>query len=198
MVARSPAGFTLLEVLIALTISALLLSGVYRVTGASLATARAIETRAETLHEWIHLRRVLGRDREFLATEPPVAGIVVEGRETVILKASGEVVPEWRLGPWVEILYQWRPNPSGDGVIWERRVLPLGGKREEAELTLRIDQGLTRVEWEIYSAQGWHPFGEGGKPPWLGMRWRFDWRVIGDWRLVLQLPMGGVGHADPA
>ncbi|MEO5333898.1 MAG: prepilin-type N-terminal cleavage/methylation domain-containing protein [Magnetococcus sp. YQC-5] len=179
-------GFTLLEALVALTISAFLLSGLYRMVNGTVVQVQALEHRADTVHLWMHLRRLLNRDLDYLAKEPP-ARIILEEKDTLILRCTGDIVPDWHLGPQVEVIYHWKNKPTNDGMIWERRVQSLHGTREEAQLTLRIDQGLDKVEYALLDAKEWHAFGEAAQQPWRAIRWHFVWQNIGEWRLIHNL-----------
>ncbi|MBF0341040.1 MAG: prepilin-type N-terminal cleavage/methylation domain-containing protein [Magnetococcales bacterium] len=186
-------GFTLLEALIALSISALIMTGVYRVVNGGVSQSRLMEQRAETLHLWNHLKRVLSRDLEHLIKEPP-ARMIREGNDTLILRCHGAIIPDWRLGARVEVIYRWRPDPDGRGMIWERLVKPLDGKREDAKVTLKIADGLIKSDYALLDAQEWRPNGDGAQPPWRALRWQFEWRDIGPWTLVRNLlPLPGAG-----
>ncbi|MBF0190901.1 MAG: prepilin-type N-terminal cleavage/methylation domain-containing protein [Magnetococcales bacterium] len=179
-------GFTLLEALIALSISALIMTGVYRmVTGGATQTKR-LEQRAETVHLWSHVRRVLSQDLEQLAHEPP-ARLVREGNDTLILRCNGGIMPQWSMGAVVEVIYRWHPNGNGDGMTWERLVKPANGNRENAKVTLKLDQGLKKVEYALLDAQEWRPSGQGANPPFRAILWRFDFDDIGAWTLVRTL-----------
>ncbi|MBF0270985.1 MAG: prepilin-type N-terminal cleavage/methylation domain-containing protein [Magnetococcales bacterium] len=179
-------GFTLLEALIALTISALIMTGVYRMVNGGAIQTKTLEQRAETLHLWSHVRRVLSQDLEQLAHEPP-ARLVREGNDTLILRCSGGIMPEWAMGAVVEVIYRWRSNGTGAGMTWERLVKPANGKRETAKVTLKLDQGLKKVEYALLDAQEWRPSGEGANPPFRAIRWHFDFSDIGPWTLVRNL-----------
>ncbi|MBF0147677.1 MAG: prepilin-type N-terminal cleavage/methylation domain-containing protein [Magnetococcales bacterium] len=179
-------GFTLLEALIALSMTAFILSGVYQVINRTMIHMQTLEQRAEALHLWIHLRRQLGRDLEHLITGPPDP-MVLEGEEALILRCSGDIVPDWNLGPLVEVVYRWKKNRKPGGMTWERWVQPLGRGRNEAIKTLTIDQDLNRVDFALLDDGGWHPFGESAQPPWRAIRWRFEWSMIGEWVLLKSL-----------
>ncbi|MEO5347001.1 MAG: prepilin-type N-terminal cleavage/methylation domain-containing protein [Magnetococcus sp. YQC-9] len=179
-------GFTLLEALIALSIAALILTGVYRLVQSGTARMRILEERAETLHLWSHARRVIRHDLEMLEKEPP-ARLVREGNNALVLRCSGALVPDWRLGAKVEVIYRWRAKEREKGMIWERLIQRLGEDREKALVTLRIEQNLESVEYDLLDAQEWRLFGEGAQSPWRAIRWRFNWRDIGPWHVILNL-----------
>ncbi|MEO5370795.1 MAG: prepilin-type N-terminal cleavage/methylation domain-containing protein [Magnetococcus sp. DMHC-1] len=192
-------GFTLLEALVALTITAFLLSGVYQVINRSVIKLQILEQRAETLHAWIHLRRILNKDLEHLIKESPTRNVLEEparivpvDKETLILRCTGDIIPDWRLGLQVEVIYRWKENTTKTGLVWERLVQPMGSNRENAMLTLRIDQDLGHVEYALFDTKEWHLFGESTQLPWSAIRWRFDWQNMGEWHLVksLQPPTG--------
>ncbi|MBF0426032.1 MAG: prepilin-type N-terminal cleavage/methylation domain-containing protein [Magnetococcales bacterium] len=185
--ARGGAGFTLLEALVALTITALLLFGIHQVVDQGTRTLQRLERKREALHLWTYLRRLLHRDLEHLITEPPER-MVLGGREGLTLRCSGAVVPDWHLGGTVEVVYRWQKNRQGTTMTWERWVRPLPGDGAVAELTLRIDQGLKQVAYDLLVGETWHPFGEFVTPPWLAMRWQFDWEEIGAWQMIRSLP----------
>ncbi|MBF0440087.1 MAG: prepilin-type N-terminal cleavage/methylation domain-containing protein, partial [Magnetococcales bacterium] len=177
-------GFTLLEALIALAIAAFFMTGLYHVVNGTVTQVQALDKRAESIHLWIHLRRLLNRDLQHLDREPP-ARIIREGRETLILRCSGEIIPNWKLGSKVNVIYQWKQKENNEGMIWERLVQSIHGKREEAMVTLRIDQGLDKLEYALLDAQEeWHSFDDPSPPPWKAIRWRFDWHEIGAWTLI--------------
>lgn len=180
------AGFTLLEALIALSIAAFLLTGLYRVVNGTARQVDALEKRTEAMHLWIHLRRLLKQDLEHLTPEPP-AHIVLDGKEALILHCTGDILPDWSLGPSVDVIYQWKTNPSGNGMTWERLIKPTNGDRADATVTLRIDQGLNKVDYALLEAKEWRLFGEGAPIPWKAIRWRFDWDEIGEWTLIQNL-----------
>ncbi|GAB0057480.1 hypothetical protein SIID45300_01808 [Candidatus Magnetaquicoccaceae bacterium FCR-1] len=180
------AGFTLIEALIALSIAALIMTGVYQTVRSGAARTRLLEERAETVHLWNHLKRVIRRDIEHLEKEPP-ARLIREGKELLVLRCRGDLVPEWRMGPRVEVLYRWRSKVEETGMIWERAILPAGRNREEAVVTLTIDKNLDELAYDLLDPQEWRPFGEGAQTPWKALRWRFTWKDIGPWNLIVNL-----------
>lgn len=178
-------GFTLIEALIALVIAAFLLTGVYRVVDGTSRQVRALEERSETLQQWFHLRRQISRDLERLLPVEPPERLVAENAETLLLRCDGGVVPDWRSGTKVEVIHRVRPDPASGGVVWERLVQPAGDNhREESMVTLKIDRGLQKAEFALLDAGGWHQAGETVRPPIRAVRWRFEWRDIGDWTLI--------------
>ncbi len=180
-------GFTLLEALIALSISAFLLTGLYRVVNGTARQVQSLENRAEALHLWIYLRRLLNHDLDYLLSEMP-NNILRDGNDALTLRCSGGLLPDWRMGPQVEVIYQWREQTTQDGIIWERLIKPLGADKEEAIVTLRLDKGLKKMDYALLDTQDWQLFGESAQPPpWKAIRWRFEWVEIGEWSLVRNL-----------
>lgn len=180
-------GFTLLELLVALAIAALILLGVYRVVDGTASRQRSLETRQERLQLWFYLRRLLRRDVEALSGNG-AEEIALDGDGGVTLRVSGRVLPDWRLGPQVAVRYRWSEDPDTGGVAWSRTVTALEGGDGEKGLELAVTEGLREVTFEVLDKNGWAALGEGAEPPFLAVRWQFRWEDIGDWASVRATP----------
>lgn len=192
------AGFTLLEMLVALAIASLILLGVYRVVEGTASRQKILAERQERVQLWFYLRRLLRRDVEALQGDDAKA-VTFDADGGLTLLVSGGVVPGWRLGPRVAVHYRWEPLAAGEagferwrgaddgdeaGLRWVREVRPPDGGDGEPGLNVTLETALREVRWEILDQDGWKPLGEGAKPPFLALRWQFRWADIGEWTLV--------------
>lgn len=186
-------GFTLLELLVALAIAALLLTGVYRVVDGTAKGQRILEQRQEQLHLWIYLRRILQRDldkRHVVSGDTIVLGSEAGfgGSQTgLMLHCSGGVVPGHLLGPLVDVSYTWEENPEGEGVTWVREVRSSPGGHMEPGLNMRITTELASVSFSVLDKDGWKGLDAELERPLRAIRWQFHWSLIGPWTLVRRL-----------
>lgn len=187
------AGFTLLELLVALAMASMILMGVYRVVDGAANGQRFLEKRQEQLHLWMHVRRLLRRDLEHRLTFSDadlVLGAVegvTERSTSVTLHGTGGVVPGHLLGPVVDVHYTWEETPDGAGVIWMRAVRVPDSERKPSGLNLRISEGLEAVAFSVLDKSGWKDLEDEMEPPLRAVRWQFRWSILGSWTLVLAL-----------
>lgn len=182
-------GFTLLELLVALAIAAIILMGVYRMVDGTANSQRFLEKRQEQLHLWIYLRRLLQRDldqRQELLGHAFSFGSDAS-QTSVALHCFGGVVPGRMLGPVVDVRYVWEENPDGEGVTWVRELRGSVDEKMEPGLNMRITEGLEAVTFAVLDKNEWKNLGEEMEPPLRAVRWQFRWSIIGPWTLVQRL-----------
>lgn len=176
----SQRGFTLIELLVALAITA-----VIAVASSSLLTGvirhlDTLEGRQGELYSMMHLRRLLGKDMRSCNVWK-----TQEYEDAVIrLSCDGKVIPDYRMGPRVELLY--RIEERKDGTVFERLARPIGND-EERELTpiqtMKMVQGLRSISYELLGSDGeWHSPGEDFGSRLMAVHWDFQWERIGQWR----------------
>ena len=178
----SETGFTLLELLIALALASLILVGVYQVVDGAVAQRRVLEEHREALQLWLHLRRLLRRDWEMRVVDKDALLVFKAGE--LAFPALGSVVGG-RLGPRVFVRYLWKPASQGEGVMWQRRVVPLNGREgERGVLTLGITENLRTMQVTLLDQEGWKRPDEERVVPLRAVQWRFAWNNFGEWRMI--------------
>ena len=184
------AGFTLLELLVALAITSIVLAGVYRVVDGTAHNQRILEQRQEQLHLWMYVRRLLQSDWA-QRLDPSDKSLLLGRREesdtppdSVTLHCSGSVVPGRALGARVEVSYIWEKNLDNEGVSWVREVRSQGQSREVPALNFRIGEGLESVTFAVLDKEGWKRPDETMEPPLRAVRWQLHWSMIGSWTLI--------------
>lgn len=178
-------GFTLIEVLVALAISAVLITGVYTVLRQGMGQLGIIEGHDQELHSLFLIRRVIDRDLQSLvALKDPESDKKYRfriGIDGVVLNCRGSVVADSRLGPLVEVHYRWN---SGSDALLERRVVGLGGDVELSDEVLYLGQGVQSGSVEIHDGEEWSTAEMVDETKMYGVRFQLDFSQIGVWKLI--------------
>ncbi len=176
-------GFTLLELLIAMAVGALIMAATYTMISDTLRAQKDIAARAGELADMHYMRRTLLKD--ILALRPAAEGRknIRIGRDSLELRCRGDVqIGGMPLGPEVWVRYAWF-RLSGK-LIFTRQLnsLDAGGI---SLYDVRI-KGLRKVSYELMGKDGrWQRPDDftGGEP--VAVRWHFYWLKLGRWDLVM-------------
>lgn len=151
---RRRQGFTLLELLVAMVLSAVLIAMVFRIMGQTLTNNQAIEGSLANLSELGALRRLLGRD--LAAVSPTGKGGVKVDAEGFILKTSHDLLLD---GP-LPVEAAWRFTDRE--VIREEEIKELRYKRSlsllevtgPTELAFFEPKQKIWIDWKSWAAPG--------------------------------------------
>ncbi len=146
-------GFTLLELLVAMVLSAVLIVMVFRVMGQTLSNSQAIEGSLNNLSEVATLRRLLGRDLRALASTGKSFTVKPEG---FVLKTAHNLLLDGPLP--VEVL--WRFTDRDVGRLEEiselryRRDLSLLEISGPTEMSFFEPKQKIWIDWKTWAAPG--------------------------------------------
>lgn len=176
-------GFSLLEILVAMTLTALVLTGVFQTVQGSMVTRKHLQHHREVLQTWLHLRRSLMKDMELLALPPSQAMVI--GKGEMELKCLGEVAGG-RLGPRVLVRYAWQRDRStaGEAMVWSRTVHSGYDRTVPGVTTLRVEDHLEEVGLDLLDGGVWKRAGDNIEVQLRAVRWHFRWQDMGSWHFI--------------
>ncbi len=175
-------GFTLLELLIAMAVGALIMAATYTMISDTLRVQDDIKVRAGELADMHYMRRTLLKD--ILALRPAAEGhknIRID-HDSLELRCRGDVLVGMPLGPEVWVRYAWFKQDGKLIFIRQLNSLNAGGI---PLYNVRIT-GLRKVSYELMGKNGrWQRPDDftGGEP--IAVRWHFYWLELGRWDLII-------------
>ena len=186
-------GFTLIEVLVAMAISTLLITAVYKVVGDGSRLTTELDQRQQRLNELLHLRRVMTRDfASLVSLEEERDGEVGKHQiklsdSEIRLNVSGSAIRSSRLGPLVHVYYYWGRGEEGDAYL-ERRVVSLGEDPEESKKVIRLTTGVTSIQLFHYLNEEWQELStDVAEKKLRGIRFLIESRFFGEWPMLFSL-----------
>lgn len=180
---KNNTGFTLLELLIALSLGALVMAATYSVVGRLLNVQQLLDSHGSEMHQYLHLRRVLSSDFAARLSFKPVD--VQFETDKIDFDAHGRVEWNQRMGAVVRVRYQWQQLDNNQWQ-WQRQLVSADGY-EVLDNTMKINQGLKSVNYQVLTEQGWLDPLSTDPAQIKAVRWQFDWQHIGQWPLVLSM-----------
>jgi len=187
------AGFTLIEVLVAMAISTLLITAVYKVVGEGSRLATELEQRQQRLNELLHFRRVMTRDFASLQSLEEERDGEIEKHQIELLDSefrlnvSGSVVRNRQMGPLVHVYYRWGRDEEGTETL-ERRVVPLGGDPEESKEVIQLSEGITAIQLFHYQQEEWKELSlDEDEKKLRGVRFLIESETFGEWPMLFSL-----------
>jgi general secretion pathway protein J len=152
---KNNAGFTLLEILVAIALASILMTSIYGVFSTTSNAKQQVEKQGEALHLGRVLierldRELLGLNLENIASIPALSG----GKNSLgepfleLLTNSGNP----RQPGIRQISYRLGPDPAGVPTLWraEKGFNTLGTPNEE-----NLAQGIERLSFEFFDGQNW-------------------------------------------
>jgi len=176
-------GFSLLEILVAMTLTVLVLTGVFQILQGTMAARKQLQHHREVLQTWLHLRRSLMKDMHLLAL-PPSQAIVI-GKGEMELKCLGEVAGG-RLGPRVLVRYAWQflRSHTGEEMTWSRTVSSGYDRQTTGITTFRVEERLEEVGLDLLDGRVWKRAGDTIEVQLRAIRWHFRWKNMGSWHFI--------------
>lgn len=189
---KHSAGFTLLEVLVAIALASLLLTSIYGVFAAASTAKQQVEKQGSALHLG---RVVIARlDRELLGL-----ALDTHAGETILSGGQNEQgEPFIRFLTWTNsspqpglrvVSYRLGPDPDQRMTLWraEKSVYQRDEVGEE-----RLAQGIEEMAFEFYDGQNWRESWRSGRPRLVRLRLNLqDRRTYPPLVSVFDMPQAG-------
>ena len=188
-------GFTLLEIMVATAVGALILAAAYTLIRTTSLYQSFSGSRAQQLEDMLYLRRILHKD--MLALIPGTSDetpSLLGDYSSLTMNCDGRSAWQMNLGPQIAVHYSWEKGT--DSMRFKRSAVSTSGNTLPA-YDLQIDEGLTGISYEILDQEGWKRFESITAPPAKAVRFLFEWRDIGAWEVILPVYRPDATPATP-
>lgn len=178
----SQSGFTLLEVLVAVALAAIILAITYGALSQVLKADETARQRQEQLQQWLFIQRLLLREGSLIM--PGRAAAFELAEDELMGRYQGAVIPGMRMGAELTIRYHWESTEE-NSVRWVR---DFQASREEAANEIwrvSVGEGLQQVRYEVLTRNGWIAPEDFVAGSIRALRWYFNWSLIGEWQLIV-------------
>ncbi len=149
------AGFTLLEILVAITLTSLLLTSIYGVFSTTSAAKEQVEKQGAALHLGRVLIARLDRELLGLALDTQIPHQALRGGQNSLGEPYLELLTNSSGGPQSglrQVHYRLGPDPDNRMTLW-RAEKGLNSSRANAEE--RLAQGLDKLTFSFFDGQNW-------------------------------------------
>jgi general secretion pathway protein J len=195
----SSRGFTLVEIMVAVTIVTLLLTMVYGVVTSVTGASRRIEEDGESYHRARVIFDRIGREIRgaYRVSSNPrtvfTGGETSEGEPFLELSTTSVTPAGGRLGGISLVRYQLQDDTEteDDGKVLLRREAPLLGEEGDPGREYRLATGIETMQWRFFGGGDWQDEWDRGLPEMveLTLTMRIGTGTI-PFRTVFDVPMG--------
>ena len=182
-------GFTLLELMVALTIGSIVMTASYVFWINSLEYQKEVEVRSQELRDMLYIRRTMQTDlMALLPKNNDLPSISVNEDNELVLRCNGRV--EWakNFGPKISVRYR-LPGNSSDTNFFRRPSSDTGEVMPVYDF--RIEQGLKKFHFDFLGKEGWDDPEQVANGSIRAIRLFFSWEHIGDWHIIM--PVQDIG-----
>lgn len=179
-------GFTLLELLVAISITTVILMGAYGLITTVTTQQSSLDARHEEMLTLMHLQRLFSRDlRRVTSSNIHNAYPITFLDNEMILICDGDITGTYTHAPRVRVRYQFTPYDAGSSsTVLVREVTSMDGDTvfEKRSYAMR-ERGLKKSMFQVKTLNGWLDENQGTNEVAHGLRVLMEWEHLGRWQM---------------